>query len=283
MDAFFASVEQLTRPTLRGSAGAGRRAGRARRGGRRELRIAGVRCAVGHADAPGPPVDRRDGGGAAAARRGLRSRQPPGVRHRARRWCPSSSSSPSTRRSGSRRNWPAHPPTDVEQFCAELRRRVRDETGLVASVGAGSGKQIAKIAFRVGQTRWHPGDPACRREAAARRACGAQAVGDRAGRRGEAASAGHRDDRAAGRAERSRGGQHPGCDDRAGAAPAGPRDRRPPGGRTRRSQADQRRIHLRGRPDHARGVARGDRARSPSTPISGCAATAAAPGPSRSN
>jgi DNA polymerase-4 len=36
--------------------------------------------------------------------------------------------------------------TDVEQFCAELRRRVREETGLVASVGAGSGKQSAKIA-----------------------------------------------------------------------------------------------------------------------------------------
>jgi DNA polymerase-4 len=34
---------------------------------------------------------------------------------------------------------------DVEQFCEELRTRVRDETGLVASVGAGSGKQIAKI------------------------------------------------------------------------------------------------------------------------------------------
>jgi DNA polymerase-4 len=36
--------------------------------------------------------------------------------------------------------------TEVEQFCQDLRRRVRDETGLVASVGAGSGKQIAKIA-----------------------------------------------------------------------------------------------------------------------------------------
>jgi len=35
---------------------------------------------------------------------------------------------------------------DVEDFCEELRRRVREETGLVASVGAGSGKQIAKIA-----------------------------------------------------------------------------------------------------------------------------------------
>ncbi|CQD13173.1 DNA polymerase IV [Mycobacterium lentiflavum] len=35
---------------------------------------------------------------------------------------------------------------DVERFCEGLRRRVRDETGLIASVGAGSGKQIAKIA-----------------------------------------------------------------------------------------------------------------------------------------
>lgn len=35
---------------------------------------------------------------------------------------------------------------EVEAFCAELRRRIRDETGLIASVGAGSGKQIAKIA-----------------------------------------------------------------------------------------------------------------------------------------
>ena len=35
---------------------------------------------------------------------------------------------------------------DVEPFCADLRALVRAETGLVASVGAGSGKQIAKIA-----------------------------------------------------------------------------------------------------------------------------------------
>ena len=34
---------------------------------------------------------------------------------------------------------------DVGRFCEELRGRVREETGLVASVGAGSGKQIAKI------------------------------------------------------------------------------------------------------------------------------------------
>src|SRR5687767_11475280 len=35
---------------------------------------------------------------------------------------------------------------DVEVFCRTLKSRVLDETGLVASVGAGSGKQVAKIA-----------------------------------------------------------------------------------------------------------------------------------------
>ncbi|HYZ67967.1 MAG TPA: DNA polymerase IV, partial [Mycobacterium sp.] len=34
----------------------------------------------------------------------------------------------------------------VESFCQDLRAKVREQTGLVASVGAGSGKQIAKIA-----------------------------------------------------------------------------------------------------------------------------------------
>ncbi|MEV7038804.1 DNA polymerase IV [Amycolatopsis sp. NPDC051061] len=35
---------------------------------------------------------------------------------------------------------------DVTAFCASLRSRIRAETGLVASIGAGNGKQIAKIA-----------------------------------------------------------------------------------------------------------------------------------------
>src|ERR1700752_406188 len=35
--------------------------------------------------------------------------------------------------------------SDVERFCVDLRGRMRRETGLIASVGAGSGKQIAKI------------------------------------------------------------------------------------------------------------------------------------------
>src|SRR5262249_50190582 len=38
---------------------------------------------------------------------------------------------------------------DVHRFCEELRGRVRDAPGLVASVGAGSGKQIAKIGSRL--------------------------------------------------------------------------------------------------------------------------------------
>ena len=37
-------------------------------------------------------------------------------------------------------------PAQVDEFCELLRTRVRTATGLVASVGAGSGKQIAKIA-----------------------------------------------------------------------------------------------------------------------------------------
>ncbi|MFF1615258.1 DNA polymerase IV [Amycolatopsis sp. NPDC058278] len=35
---------------------------------------------------------------------------------------------------------------EVTAFCAALRARIRSETGLVASIGAGNGKQIAKIA-----------------------------------------------------------------------------------------------------------------------------------------
>ncbi|KDN24101.1 DNA polymerase IV [Amycolatopsis rifamycinica] len=35
---------------------------------------------------------------------------------------------------------------EVTEFCASLRARIRAETGLVASIGAGNGKQIAKIA-----------------------------------------------------------------------------------------------------------------------------------------
>ena len=49
MDAFFASVEQRDRPELRGHAGGGRGLARPRRGGRGELRGAGLRRALGYA------------------------------------------------------------------------------------------------------------------------------------------------------------------------------------------------------------------------------------------
>ena len=81
---------------------------------------------------------------------------------------------------------------DVEAFCEALRARIRDETGLVASVGAGSGKQIAKIASGLAKP---DGIRVVRRDeerVAARRAAGAPAVGHRAGGRGEAAPARHR-------------------------------------------------------------------------------------------
>ena len=48
---------------------------------------------------------------------------------------------------------------EVASFCEELRAKVAAETGLVASVGAGSGKQVAKIASGSGQTGRHPGGP----------------------------------------------------------------------------------------------------------------------------
>src|SRR6202163_1447356 len=82
MDAFFASVEQLTRPTLRG----------------RPVLVGGL---GGRGVVAGASYEARVHGASAA---------------------------------------------DVELFCQQLRRRVSDETGLVASVGAGSGKQLAKIA-----------------------------------------------------------------------------------------------------------------------------------------
>src|ERR1700746_1314512 len=144
MDAFFASVEQLTRPTLRGRP--------ALRGG------------VG-------------GGGAVVARAsyesrvfGARSAMP---MHQARRLIGVTAVVLPPRGVvygvASRRVFDtvravvpvveqlsydegfAEPPhlaglsaEDVEVFCEDLRRRVRQETGLIASVGAGSGKQIAK-------------------------------------------------------------------------------------------------------------------------------------------
>jgi DNA polymerase-4 len=145
MDAFFASVEQLTRPTLRGRpvlvGGLGGRGVVA--GASYESRVFGARSAM-----PMHQARRLVGIQAVVL--------PPrgvvyGVASR-RVFDVVRGVVPVVEQLSFDEGF-AEPPelagasaADVERFCEDLRRRVRDETGLVASVGAGSGKQIAKIA-----------------------------------------------------------------------------------------------------------------------------------------
>lgn len=144
LDAFFASAEQLTRPTLRGRpvlvGGLGARGVVA--GASYEARVHGARSAmptsrarrlVGPAAVVLPPrgVVYRELSDAVFET--LRSRMP-------------------VLETLSMDEAFAEPPelagasvADIEDFCAGLRATVLDRTGLVASIGAGSGKQIAKI------------------------------------------------------------------------------------------------------------------------------------------
>ena len=145
MDAFFASVEQLTRPTLRGRpvlvGGAGGRGVVA--GCSYEARVFGARSAM-----PMHQARRLVGASAVVL-------PPRGVLYQAL-----------SRRvfEGLRGRMPVleqlsmdeafgEPPElvgatafEVAEFCEMLRNLVQEQTGLVASIGAGSGKQIAKIA-----------------------------------------------------------------------------------------------------------------------------------------
>nr|WP_163645190.1 DNA polymerase IV [Mycobacterium saskatchewanense] len=145
MDAFFASVEQLTRPTLRGRpvlvGGLGGRGVVA--GASYEARVYGARSAM-----PMHQARRLIGVSAVVLPPrgvvyGLASRR---VFETVRGMVP-------VVEQLSFDEGFAEPPQlagasaeDVEAFCEKLRGRVREETGLTASVGAGSGKQIAKIA-----------------------------------------------------------------------------------------------------------------------------------------
>ncbi len=145
MDAFFASVEQLTRPTLRGRpvlvGGLGGRGVVA--GASYEARVFGARSAM-------PIHQARRLVGAAAvvlpprgAVYGLASRR---VLRTVRTVVPVLEQLSFDEAFGEPAELLGASPDQVADFCADLRRRIRAETGLVASVGAGSGKQIAKIA-----------------------------------------------------------------------------------------------------------------------------------------
>jgi DNA polymerase IV len=145
MDAFFASVEQLTRPTLRGRpvlvGGLGGRGVVA--GASYESRVFGARSAM-----PMHQARRLVGVTAVVLPPrgvvyGVASRR---VFDTVRALVPVVEQLSHDEAFGEPPELVGASPTDVEQFCEDLRRRVREETGLVASVGAGSGKQIAKIA-----------------------------------------------------------------------------------------------------------------------------------------
>ncbi len=145
MDAFFASVEQLTRPTLRGRPVlVGGRGGRGVvAGASYEARAFGARSAmpvhqarrlIGPAAVVLPP---RGGVYAVASRR---------VIDTVRVMVPVLEQLSFDEAFGEPAELAGAPAVEVEHFCARLRVLVRERTGLVASVGAGSGKQIAKIA-----------------------------------------------------------------------------------------------------------------------------------------
>ena len=145
MDAFFASVEQLTRPTLRGRpvlvGGLGGRGVVA--GASYESRVYGARSAM-------PMHQARRLVGATAVVLpprgvvyGVASRR---VLDTVRGVVPVLEQLSYDEAFGEPAELVGATAEDVEAFCEALRAKIRDVTGLVASVGAGSGKQIAKIA-----------------------------------------------------------------------------------------------------------------------------------------
>ena len=145
MDAFFASVEQLTRPTLRGRpvlvGGLGGRGVVA--GASYEARVFGARSAM-----PMHQARRLIGVTAVVLPPrgvvyGVASRR---VFDAVRSLVPVVEQLSFDEGFGEPPQLAGVSAEDVEAFCEGLRRRVREETGLIASVGAGSGKQIAKIA-----------------------------------------------------------------------------------------------------------------------------------------
>src|SRR5690242_3228490 len=145
MDAFFASVEQLTRPTLRGRpvlvGGLGGRGVVA--GASYEARVYGARSAM-----PMHQARRLVGASAVVLPPrgvvyGVASRR---VLDTVRAAVPVLEQLSFDEAFGEPAELAGASEEDVEAFCEGLRHRILEVTGLVASVGAGSGKQIAKIA-----------------------------------------------------------------------------------------------------------------------------------------
>jgi DNA polymerase-4 len=145
MDAFYASVEQLTRPTLRGRpvlvGGLGGRGVVA--GASYEARVYGARSAM-------PMHQARRLVGAPAVVLPPRGVVYGVASHRVldtvRSVVPVLEQLSFDEAFGEPPELAGTSADRVEAFCQGLRAKVRHETGLVASVGAGSGKQIAKIA-----------------------------------------------------------------------------------------------------------------------------------------
>jgi DNA polymerase-4 len=145
MDAFFASVEQLTRPTLRGRpvlvGGLGGRGVVA--GASYEARTFGARSAM-----PMHQARRLVGVTAVVLPPrgvvyGVASRR---VLDAVRSNVPVLEQLSFDEAFGEPVELAGATAARVEEFCQQLRAEVRAVTGLIASVGAGSGKQIAKIA-----------------------------------------------------------------------------------------------------------------------------------------
>ncbi len=145
MDAFFASVEQLTRPTLRGRpvlvGGVGGRGVVA--GASYEARVFGARSAM-----PMHQARRLVGAGAVVV-------PPRGSVYRVvsarvfalvRESIPVIETLSFDEAFGEPESLAGAGADAVTRFAEEVRRRIRDDLGLAASIGAGSGKQIAKIA-----------------------------------------------------------------------------------------------------------------------------------------
>ncbi|WP_280421946.1 DNA polymerase IV [Nocardia carnea] len=145
MDAFFASCEQLTRPTLRGRpvlvGGTGARGVVA--GASYEARVFGARSAmpmhqarrlVGVTAVVVPPRGALYGVLSGRVFDTLRAR------------IPVLETLSFDEAFGEPAELAGASVSAVVDFCAELRAAVRESTGLVASVGAGTGKQLAKIA-----------------------------------------------------------------------------------------------------------------------------------------